>query len=151
MAQNTYVTSARNAIADAFANLLNGGTLRLRNGTTTLADIDLDATNAFEAAGTGSAGVARAIGDDGTNPIGSGNPLTGTGGAGAGAGTNCDNYQWLDSTDTLRGGGDAGAAGSGAGGSDPALVLVNPSIANGQPIQITGASITAPATVDYVP
>lgn len=151
MAQNTYSDEARNAKAGALANLLNGGTLRLRNGTTTLADIALDGTNAFEAAGTGSAGIARALGDDGTNPIGGGNPLTGTGGAGAGSGTDCDNFQLLTSGGLLRAGGDAGVAGSGAGGTDPALVLVNASIANGQPIQVTDLRIEEPATVDYDP
>ena len=146
MAVHTYSDSARNAKCDAQVNLVNGGTLRLRDGTTTLADIDLDGTNAFEAAGTLAAGVSRALGDDGTNPIGSGNPLTGTGSAAG----DCDNFQVLNSSDAVIWGGDAGVAGSSVDAAgdpaDPALVLVNVSIAVSQPISITDLRYTEPAT-----
>lgn len=146
MAQHSFSDTARNAKCDAQVDLVNGGKLRLREGSTTLADIALDGTNAFEAAGTSAAGLARAIGDDGTNPISSGNPLTGTGSA---AGT-CDNFQVLTSANAVIWGGDAGVAGSSTDASgdaaDPALVLVNASIANTQPIAITDLRYTEPAT-----
>lgn len=146
MAEHGFSDAARNAKCDAQVNLVNGGKLRLREGTTTLADIALDATNAFEAAGTSAVGVSRALGDDNTNPIGALNPLTGTGSAAG----DCDNFQVLNSSDAVIWGGDAGVAGSSTDAAgdpaDPALVLVNPSIADTQPIVITDLRYTEPAT-----
>lgn len=93
----------RNDSVDARTARADGGTLRLRQGSTTICDIDL-ATQAFEAASSGS---AAARGGDDANPIGSGNPLTGT--ASADATTGIDNYQVLNSSAGLEWEGDVGA------------------------------------------
>jgi hypothetical protein len=122
-------TEYRQAATAAGVALVNGGTLRLRNGTTTLCDITLEST-AFDV----SSGVATARGADGTNPIGSGNPLTGTGAAAAGSGTAIDNYQVLTSGAAVRWSGDADE-----------LDLDNYSIADGQTINITSWTHTIPA------
>jgi hypothetical protein len=122
-------TEYRQAAVAAAVALVNGGTLRLRNSTTTLCDITLE-TTAFDV----SSGVATARGTDGTNPIGSGNPLTGTGGVGAGSGTAIDNYQVLTSGGAVRWSGDADE-----------LDLDNYNIANGQTINITSWTHTIPA------
>lgn len=143
MATTTFSTEARNAKADAQCALVDGGTLRLRAGTTVLANITLQ-NPAF---GSAASGVAEAVGGDGESPIGVGNPLTGVGLPAAGTGTACDNAQYLTSGGQVRWEGDAGVAGSGAEGSDPMVVLVNASIAEDQPIQVTGISYTEPATV----
>lgn len=84
-------TDARNASVDGRTALVAGGTLRLRQGATTICDIPLEA----DAFGDSDTGSATAIGADGTNPIGVGNPLTGT--ASADATTGIDGYQVLDS------------------------------------------------------
>lgn len=147
MAEVTWETNARNAACDGRANLLNGGVLRLKSaGGTTLADIELDGTNAFEAAGTGSAGVARAIGDDGTDPIGSGNPLTGVGASGASTGTAVTEYELRTSGGTVVATGDVGAVGSGA-----SVEMINVNIAENQPLSVTSLSIVEPATVTWTP
>lgn len=94
---------SRNASVNGRTALVNGGTLRLREGSTTICDIPLAAT-AFDAA---SAGAATARGGDGTNPIGAGNPLTAA--ATADATTGIDNYQVLTSGAALAWEGDVGA------------------------------------------
>lgn len=147
MAEVTWETAARNAACDARANLLNGGTLELLDGSANvLAVIDLDVTNAFEAAGTGSAGTARALGDDGTNPIGSGNPLTGVGAAAAGSGTIVTDFRLRTSAPATIVTGDVGGTNSGA-----ALEMVNVNIAEDQPLAVTSLSIVEPATVTWTP
>lgn len=88
----TLETTTRQAATAAAVALANGGTLRIRNSSTTRVDIPLEAV-AFDVA----SGVATARGTDGTNPIGSGNPLTGTS-ATTGA---WDNYQVRSSADVL--------------------------------------------------
>src|SRR5688572_3150254 len=148
MAQVDYDTTARNAQAEALAALFNGGVLALIGaGPTDLALIALDGTNAFETAGTGSAGVARALGDDGTNPIGSGNPLTGAGEAAAAGGTTVTSAELRTSGGAARMVLDVSTVAAGTG----AVQLVNLSVASTQPIEITALSITAPATVTWTP
>lgn len=105
--------------------LANGGTLRLRDGTTTVCDISLAAT-AFDASG----GVATARGADGTNPIGTGNPLS----AAASAAGDVDGYQVLSS----------GAAVLWSGDADE-LTLVNTNVASGQTVSITSWTFAVPA------
>lgn len=132
----TLETIARNAACAATSALANGGTLRLRSaGGTTLCDIPLPAT----AFGAPSNGVATARGGDGTNPISSGNPLEGTGAAGAATGTAATNYQVLDDNDDVQWSGSVGTSGAD-------LNLVNTSIAENQPVEITGWTHTQPAT-----
>lgn len=143
MATTTFSTAARNAKASAVAALANGGTARLRNGSTVIGTVPLAAT----AFGAPSNGVVTLRGGDGSNPVGPANPLTGTGAPGAGAGTNCDNIQILAANSDVIFEGDAGAAGSGDGGSDPVFVLINPNIAEDQPIAITSGTYTEPETV----
>lgn len=132
----TLSDNARNAACNAVVNLVNGGTLRLRDGSTILCDIPLDSTNAFEDAGTSAAGVARAIGQDGENPIDTDNPLEGVGEAAGEA----DGYQVLNSSDAVVWSGTVSGPG---GGGD--LVLDNPNIAVDQNVRITSFSHTAPA------
>ncbi len=120
-----YTSATRNAGVAAIVALANGGTLRLRDGTTTVCDIPLEAT-AFDATG----GVATARGADGTNPIGGGNPLS----AAASAAGDVDNYQVLNSSATVIWSGDADE-----------LTLNNTNIANGQTVTITSWTHTLPA------
>jgi hypothetical protein len=73
---------------DVLLVLTAGGTLRLRDDTVTVCDITLE-TVAFDRSGL----VLTARGEDGANPIGSGNPLIGS----SAAGGTIDNYQVLTS------------------------------------------------------
>jgi hypothetical protein len=70
----TLSTAARNAALNAVNALANGGTLRVQESTTVIANITLAAT----AFGSASSGSATATGGDGTNPISGSNPLTTT-------------------------------------------------------------------------
>lgn len=84
----TLETVARTAGVSGIVALADGGTLRIRSGSTTRVDIPLEAT-AFDVAD----GVATARGNDGSNPVGTGNPLSGESDT---VGT-WDNYQVLSS------------------------------------------------------
>lgn len=88
-----YATAAKQAGVAAIVARANGGTLRIREGTTVRVDIPLEAV-AFDVTD----GVATARGEDGANPIGVGNPLSATASA-VGA---WDNYQVLNSSDGLE-------------------------------------------------
>lgn len=103
---STLSAESRNASVDARNALINGGKLRLRQGSTTICDIPL-ASTAYEAAGTNAPGEARMIGDDNTNPVSGSNPRTGT--AVADATTGIDNFQFLTSGDAVRRSGSVGA------------------------------------------
>jgi hypothetical protein len=123
-----YSNAARGAGVAAIVALANGGTLRLRAGSTTRCNITLAAT-AFDVSGV----TATARGGNGSAAIGGGNPLTGTGESGATA--EVDNYQVLNSSSAVVWDGDADE-----------LALVNYSIAAGQPVQITGWTHQLPAS-----
>jgi hypothetical protein len=111
------------------------GKLKLRESTTVLATFTLE-DPAFEAAGTGAAGQARAFGADGSTPVSSGNPLTTTGSAAG----NADNYQVTDSNDVVRWSGTVTAIG---GGGD--LEIDNVSIAVSQEVRVTSWAHNTPA------
>lgn len=98
----------RNASCAAECALAAGGKLLIRAGSTILANIDLPSP-AFETAGTGSAGEARLIGGDATNPISSDNPVTFDGAANG----NANNYQLRSAADALLWAGTVTATGDG--------------------------------------
>ena len=132
-------TAARNAACDAAVDLIDGGAaagkLKIRAGGTLLATFTL-ADPAFENAGTGAVGQARAFGVDGINPVSAGNPLTTTTVA---AGT-ADNYEATDSDDNIIWTGSVTATG---GGGD--LQLDNTVLAASQEVRITSWTHTQPA------
>jgi hypothetical protein len=111
----TYAQAALQAATDAVVDLVDGGKLRLRDGTTTICDITLGGT-AFGAANA--SGVATA----------SGLPLSGT----AGASGDVDNYQVLNSSNALVWSGVVSGIG---GGGD--LIIQNTSVADTQVVNIT--------------
>ena len=115
----TIATSARNAQADAFDNLVNTGSgtavLRLRNSTTTLASFNLQ-NPAFSAAATGVLTLQ-------------GVTLSTT--ASAGSASAVDNYQILDR--------DGNVVWTGA-------VTGSDTITSGQTVNLTSLTITWPAS-----
>lgn len=111
----TLSTEAKNASVAARTALVDGGTLRIRNGTTTLCDITLG-TPSFGAPSGGSATA-------------SGLPLSGT--AVAGTATAADNYQVLTSGAALRWAGTVSGVG---GGGD--CQLVSNSITSGETVEV---------------
>jgi hypothetical protein len=128
---STLATPARNAALDAVNALANGGKLRIKEGSTVLCELDLPVT-AFQAASSGSA-VAR--GDDGATAISAENPLTGTGSAAGNA----------NAFDVIASGGSVVQWSGTAGAAAAELILANVSIAEGQPIEITGWTRTQAA------
>jgi hypothetical protein len=131
----TLTTESRNLACDAVVNNVNGGKLKIKQGGSLLVTVPLEA-NAFEPAGTGAAGQARAIGDDGTTVVSAGNPLIATG---TGAGS-ADAYDVTKADDTVCWSGVVTITG---GGGD--LTLDNVSIAVGQEVRITTWAHTQPA------
>lgn len=132
----TLSTTARNESVDARTALINGGTVKIKQTSTVLATIALQAT-AFEAAGTNAAGSARAIGGDGVAVVSSGNPLTD---ASADASGTANAYDVCNSGGTVMWSGVASASG---GGGD--MILDNTSITATQEVKITAFSHAQPA------
>lgn len=89
----TYGAARLNTWATSLATGLNGGSFQLRASSTLIVEVDLEAT-AYDVSGA----VLTARGADGSNPIGSGNRLSGTSVA---AGT-IDNYRFLNSSDVVE-------------------------------------------------
>jgi hypothetical protein len=110
--------AARNAQADAFDTLINGGaaqTLRLRNATTTLVTFTLNTTAAFGAAASGAIALAST-------------PIAAT--ASAGTATVPNNYEILADASVHWTGAVTGADG----------------ITTGQTVNLTSFTITWPAS-----
>jgi hypothetical protein len=124
----TLGTDARNASVNGRTALVNGGSLKIKAGSTVLATITLPAT-AFNAAASGS---ATARGADGTNPVSSGNPLTDASADAAGTATV---YDACDSGGNVEWSGAVGAE----------LTLDNAVIAAGQEVKVTGWTHSQPA------
>ncbi len=132
----TLSTAARNASVDARTALVNGGSLKIKQTSTVLATIPLEAT-AFEAAGTSVAGSARALGADGVAVVSAGNPLTD---ASADATGTANAYDVCNSGGTVIWSGVASASG---GGGD--LILDNASISITQEVKVTAWTHAQPA------
>ena len=115
----TIATTARNAQADAFDDLINTGagtaTLKLRNSTTTLATFNLS-NPAFGSASTGAITL-------------SGTTISTT--ASAGSASSVDNYQILDRGGTVQWTG---------------AVTGSDTITTGQTVNLTSLVITWPAS-----
>lgn len=111
----TYAQAALQAATNAVTALSNGGKLRLRDGSTTICDIDLAAT-AFGTANT--AGLATAA----DLPLSGNAVATGV----------VDGYQVLNSSDALVWSGTVTATG---GGGD--MEIQNTSVATDQTVNIT--------------
>ena len=121
----TLSTAARNAACDAVVDLVDAGSgagkVRIRQSSTTLCDVTL-ADPAFGNAATGVATAADL-------------PKSGTAVA---AGT-ADNFQVLDSDNTVIWSGTAGESAAD-------MILDNSDIANGQTVNITSFTHTQPAS-----
>ena len=131
----TLTTTARNGACDGVVNLANGGTLLIREGTTTLASATLE-SNAFEAAGTNAAGAARAIGDDGSAVVSSGNPIV----ASVTTDGTADGFQVKDSGGTLLWSGSVTVTGGGGEMTLSSVLLVA-----GGKVNITSWTYTQPS------
>lgn len=125
----TLETSARNAACDAIVDLLDSGAgtavIEIRQSTTVLATIPLDATAAFGAAATGVATLSNLPRED----------------TSADASGTADNFQAKDKDGNLIFSGTVTAT---SGGGD--IELVSTSITVGQPVRITSGTFTMPAT-----
>ena len=135
----TLETNSRNVACNAVVDQCEAGAapgkLKVRAGGTLLITFTLE-DPAFEDAGISGAGIARAFGQDGTNPVSAGNPLI----ALATAAGVADNYQVTDSNDVLYWSGTVTATG---GGGD--LELNNINLALGQEVHVEGWQHAAPA------
>jgi hypothetical protein len=130
----TLGTTARNESVDARTALVNGGSVKIKQTSTVLATITLEAT-AFEAAGTNAAGSARAIGADGVAVVSSGNPLTD---ASADATGTANAYDVCNSGGTVIWSGTAGTVGTD-------MILDNASISITQEVKIVSWVHAQPA------